>query len=219
MARFSYDEVDNYGGNGGGGFFSLQNDGDVAKVRFMYNKLEDIEGLAVHQIEIDGKKRYVNCLREYGKPVDDCPFCKAGMFVQAKLFIPVYDVESGQTKTWERGKKFFGKMASICSRYASKEDLVSHIFEVERHGKKGDTQTTYEIYDCEKDKISLEDLPDAPEIVGKLVLDKSKEEMQYFLDYSEFPDANEGQSSRRSSRSSEEMPIRRRTPSSNEDTF
>lgn len=216
MARFSYEEADNYGGNGGHGFFSLANDGDVAKVRFMYNKLEDIEGVAVHQIEVNDKKRYVNCLREYGKPVDDCPLCKKGMFVNAKLFIPVFDIESGQVKVWERGKKFFGKMASLCSRYASKEDLVSHIFEVERHGKKGDTQTTYEIYDCEKDGTTLEDLPEVPDIVGGLVLDKDKDELQYFADYGEFPDSDNTPKRR-----SEEMPVRRRTPSTvnNEDTF
>jgi len=214
MARFSYEEADNYGGNGGHGFFSLANDGDVAKVRFMYNKLEDIEGVAVHQIELNDKKRYVNCLREYGHPVDDCPLCKKGLFVNAKLFIPVYDIESGQVKIWERGKKFFGKMASLCSRYASKEDLVSHIFEVERHGKKGDTQTTYEIYDVEKDGTTLEDLPELPEIVGGLVLDKDKDELQYFVDYGDFPDSDNAPK-----RKTEEMPVRRRTPSSNEDTF
>lgn len=217
MARFSYEEVDNYGGNGGHGFLSIPNDGDVVKVRFMYNKLEDIEGLAVHQIELDGKKRYVNCLREYGKPVDDCPLCKKGMFVTAKLFIPVFDIESGNVKIWERGKKFFGKMAGLCSRYASKDDLVSHIFEIERHGKKGDTQTTYEVYECEKDDTTLEDLPEAPDVIGGLVLDKDKDELQYFVDYDEFPDSSNSGSSRRSVR--EEEPIRRRTPRNNEDTF
>ena len=217
MARFSYDEVDNYGGNGGSGFFSLPNDGDVASVRFMYNKLEDIEGVAVHQIELNGKKRYVNCLREYGHPVDDCPLCKSGSFVQAKLFIPVYDIATEQVKIWERGKKFFGKIAGICSRYASKENLVSHIFEVERHGKKGDTQTTYEIFEVKNDDIALEDLPEVPEIVGGLVLDKSKDEMQYFIDYGEFSDAGEKPAKRSAT---PDMPVRRRTPStSNEDTF
>lgn len=216
MARFSYTEVDNYGGNGGHGFFSLSNDGDVAKVRFMYNKLEDIEGVAVHEIQVNDKKRYVNCLREYGHPVDDCPLCKKGMFVNAKLFIPVYDIESGQVKIWERGKKFFGKIAGLCTRYASKDDLVSHIFEVERHGKKGDTQTTYEIYPVSEDDTTLEDLPEVPEIVGGLVLDKDKDELQYFVDYGEFPDSDNAPR-----RKTEEMPIRRRTPATvdNEDTF
>ena len=217
MARFSYTEVDNYGGNGGHGFFSLSNDGDVARVRFMYNKLEDIEGVAVHEIQVNDKKRYVNCLREYGHPVDDCPLCKKGMFVNAKLFIPVYDIESGQVKIWERGKKFFGKIAGLCTRYASKDDLVSHIFEVERHGKKGDTQTTYEIYPVSSDETTLEELPEVPEIVGGLVLDKDKDELQYFVDYGEFPDSADNTPRRKP----DEMPIRRRTPATvdNEDTF
>ena len=30
MARFNAQEADNYGGQGGGGFFSLKNDKDVA---------------------------------------------------------------------------------------------------------------------------------------------------------------------------------------------
>lgn len=216
--RFSYNEADNYGGNGGGGFLSIPNDGDVVKVRFMYNKLEDVEGLAVHEVEVDGKRRYVNCLREYGKPVDDCPLCKAGAFVNAKLFIPVYDIESGQVKVWERGKKFFGKIAGICSRYASKDNLVSHIFEIERHGKKGDTQTTYEVYECGADETALEDLPEINDVVGSIVLDKSKDELQYYVDYKEFPDASSEGVSRRSS--TPDMPVRRRTPAtSNEDTF
>ena len=216
MARFSYEDAENYGGNGGGGFFSLPNDGDVARVRFMYNKLEDVEGVSVHEIELNGKKRYVSCLREYNQSIDTCPFCKKGMFVNAKLFIPIYDVDSGQTKIWERGKKFFGKIAGLCSRYASKEDLVNHIFEVERHGKKGDTQTTYEIFDCDKDNTSLEDLPEVQSAIGTIVLDKNADEMQYFLDYGEFPDTSEERPARRSST---DMPVRRRTPSSSEDTF
>ena len=218
MARFSYEEADNYGGNGGHGFFSLANDGDVARVRFMYNKLEDIEGVAVHQIELDGKKRYVNCLREYGRPVDDCPLCKKGMFVNAKLFIPVYDIESDTVKIWERGKKFFGKIAGLCSRYAAKDDLVSQVFEVERHGKKGDTQTTYEIYPVgNPDKTVLEDLPEVPDVVGSIVLDKSADEMQYFIDYGEFPDSDPV--ARRGSRAEREEEPRRRTPASREDVY
>jgi len=219
MARFSYDEVDNYGGGGSGNFLSIPNDGDVVKVRFLYNGLDDIEGVAIHQIEVDGKRKYVNCLREYGKPVDDCPLCKAGMFVNAKLFIPVYDVESGQVKIWERGKKFFGKLAGICSRYASKDSLVSHLFEIERHGKKGDTQTTYEVYECGSDDTVLEDLPEAPDIIGSIVLDKSKDELQYFLDYGDFPGSDSADRPARRSTSSDEMPVRRRTPRNNEDTF
>ena len=74
MARFNTETAEHYGGNGGAGYFSLKNDKDVAQVRFMYNSIDDVEGYAVHQVEIDGKKRYVNCLREYNQPIDTCPF-------------------------------------------------------------------------------------------------------------------------------------------------
>lgn len=218
MARFTYDQADSFGGNGGHGFFSLKNDGDIAKVRFLYDSLEDVTGVAVHQVEVDGKKRYVNCLREYGRPVDDCPFCKSGSFVNAKLFIPVYDVDSQQVKIWERGKKFFGKMSSLCQRYAASEPLCSHTFEIERHGKPGDTATTYEIYECGKDSSVLADLPEVPEIIGGVVLDKSADEMRYYLDYGSFPDLT-SEPRRREPVQSDEPVMRRRTPVNREDTF
>ena len=77
MATFDVNTADNYGGSGGGSFFSLKDDKDTAQVRFMYNSLEDVVGYAVHEIEVGGKKRYINCLREYNQPVDDCPLCAA----------------------------------------------------------------------------------------------------------------------------------------------
>lgn len=221
MARFKYDEAEHYGGQGGSGFFYLRDDGEVATVRFMYGGIDDVEGLSVHQIELDGKKRYVNCLREYNQPVDDCPFCRARMFTSAKLFIPIYDVDDGSVKIWERGKKFFSKMSSLCSRYP---DIVSHVFEIERNGKKGDTATTYEIYEQKHDDCTLEDLPELPKVLGGLVLDKSAEDMEYFLLTEQFPpetgEEDDAPVRRRGRREvEEERPVRRhsrRTPANKE---
>jgi hypothetical protein len=75
--RVSVDDAEKYGGQGGGGYFSLKDDGDTARVRFLYDSIEDVEGYCVHEVEIGDKKKYVNCLREYGDPVDKCPFCEA----------------------------------------------------------------------------------------------------------------------------------------------
>lgn len=185
MARFNANNnLDNYGGQEGRtGFFTLKNDGDVARVRFMYNTVEDIEGVSVHSVEIDEKKRYVNCLREYNEPLSVCPFCREHMSVQVKIFVPIYDVDDDKVKIWERGKKFFNKLSGLCSRY---KRLVEKEFEIERHGKPGDQATTYEIFpvdDCEK--LTLEDLPEFPE--NRLLLEKSAEDMEYFIDEGEFP--------------------------------
>lgn len=198
MARFNTETAEHYGGNGGAGYFSLKNDKDVAQVRFMYNSIDDVEGYAVHQVEIDGKKRYVNCLREYNQPVDTCPFCKARMFTTAKLFIPIYNVDEERVQIWERGKKFISKISSICARYPN---VVSHIFEIERNGKKGETSTTYEIYEVGKDDTTLEDLPEQNPVLGTLVLDKSADDMEFFIDNKYFPpDGDDAPVRRRASR-------------------
>lgn len=205
MARFNTETADKYGGQGGAGYFSLKNDKDVATVRFMYNGIDDVVGYAVHQVEIDDKKRYVNCLREYNEPKDKCPFCRENKFTTAKLFIPVYNIDQDRVQIWERGKKFISKISSICARYP---EVVSHKFEIERNGAKGDTSTTYEIYEVGKDDTTLEDLPEAQEILGTIVLDKSADDMEFFLDNGYFPpEGDDAPVRRRSSRQEEEPPF------------
>lgn len=220
MARFNHETAENYGGNGGHGFFSLANDKDTATVRFMYDSIDDLQGYAVHEVEIDGRKRYVNCLREYNSPIDDCPFCKEHHFQLAKLYIPLYVLDekgNGEVKLWERGKKFISKISSLCSRYPN---LCSHIFEIERNGKKGEQTTTYEIYEVDKDATIMEDLPEVPEILGGVVLDKSAEDMEFYLDHGYFPEAveNTKPTERRTERRPEgrRESTERRTPSRRE---
>lgn len=233
MARFSADEVDNYGGNGGSSFFSLKNDGDTARVRFMYNGMKDVAGYAVHEAEVDGKRRYINCIREYNEPKAHCPLCNSGYFQKAKLYIPLYDIDENEVKLWERGKNFFGKISGICARYASgSTPLVGHTFDVERHGKKGDTSTTYEIYETGSDDTTLEDLPEVPEILGSIILDKSFNDLEYFVSEGCFPN-NDGAPFRQISNKDEvpfdtrndegnnysNRPTGRRTPSRRGDAF
>ena len=206
MARFNYSEAEKYGGQGGAGYFSLKNDKDVATVRFMYNGIDDVEGYAVHQVEVDGKKRYVNCLRAYNEPIDKCPFCREKKFQQAKLFIPIYNVDEDKAQIWERGKKFFAKISSLCARYANGVNLVSQQFEIERNGKAHDTQTTYEIFPVERpDETTLDDLPDIPNILGSVVLDKTAEDMEFYLENGTFP-SDDAPVRRRSQRSDDEAP-------------
>lgn len=212
MARFNASNINNYGGSGGSGYFSLKDDGDVATVRFLYNNEEDVEGYAVHQVEVDGRKRYVNCLREYNDPISACPFCQRGEFQMAKLFIPVYNEDTKKVQVWERGKKFFNKISGICARYGSKNDIVSQTFDIQRNGAKGDTNTTYEIFrtDDAPDDKTLDDF-EMPNILGSIVLDKSAEDMEFYLDKGYFP--AEDDVPRRSSskeRDEEEAPRRRR---------
>ena len=218
MARFRADEADNYGGQGGRGFFSIQNDKEVKQVRFMYDNVDDIEGMSVHKIKLDDKDRYVNCLREYNQPVDDCPFCRDKIPVQARLFVPVYNLDEDAVQIWDRGKTMFSKMTSLCSRYATKNNLVNNIFEIERNGKPKDTKTTYEIFQVDKDNTEISDLGELPKILGTVVLDKTAEDMEYYLEEKEFPPTDDDEKPvRRNSRddkrdSRESRQQSRRTP-------
>ena len=211
MAGFSISQTEQIGAerSGGGGFFSLKNDRDVARVRLLFNDAEDVRAHSVHEVEVDGKKRWVDCLREYGAPIDDCPFCKAGRYVNFKYFIPLFNIDANTTQVWERGKKFGSKLASICGRYAP---VINHTFEIERIGKAGDQQTTYEIYETGDADGSLEDFDFNPNPVGTIILQKSASDMEYYLKNGCFP--NNGGNSRNDSADSAPV-YQRRTPANN----
>ena len=217
MARFNYQEAEHYGNGGGSGYFSLKDDGDTAKVRFLFNGIEDVDGYSVHQVEVDGRNRYVNCLRAYNDPMDACPFCKEHMTAKAKMFIPVYNIDEDKVQLWERGKRFFSEISSLCARYANGTHLVSQVFEIERRGLKCDTNTTYGIYPIgQPDGIELEDLPEIPDPLGVIILDKKADDMNYYLDNGKFREtgARQQQPVRRG-----QSEVRRRTPATGSQVF
>lgn len=225
MARFNMQDAENYGAVKNS-YFSLKDDGDTAVIRFLYNDINDVEGVATHEVTLeDGKKIDVECLRAYNEPLHKCPLCEAGYKVNAKLFIPIYDVSSKESKIWTRGRTFFQKLSSLCSRY---NPLVSMPFEIERCGKKGDTNTTYETYPTQMDDAMIEDFPEI-KAEGLVFQVKTPEEMQTYLETGSFGDEqttvrNERQSNRqspaRNRREQTTTPVRRRPASyNNEDSF
>lgn len=223
MSRFSFEEAENYGAQKNN-YFSLKDDGDVAKIRFLYNDMNDIEGVAVHEIEVNGKRMDVECLRSYNEPVEKCPLCADGRKVNAKLFVPVYDEDSKESKIWTRGRTFFQKLSSLCSHF---NPLVSTVFEVERVGKKGDTSTTYETYNIKSDDAKIEDFPEI-KAEGVTFQVKTADELNYFLDTGMFPQeenntrTNVARGTRQagnSRRATRETPVRRRPNYNDEESF
>lgn len=184
MARFKAADVDNYKTSNGGAFFSLANDGDYEQVRLMYNTMEDVELFSVHEIEVNGQTYWVNCNREYDEPLDNCPLCKAGNKLNVKMWVPLYIENTKEVKVWERGRTFVSKLESAARRFTP---LCSNIFEIERNGKKGDQQTTYELIHIKRDEVTLEQLPETPQILGTFVKELTSEQMQDFLDTGKLP--------------------------------
>lgn len=200
MGRLTGDNIEQYttnGGSGKGSYFSLKNDKETARVRFLYESASDIEGFTVHRVRVGDRDRYVNCLADEG----ECPFCRAGLQKFVKIFVPIFNETTGQIQTWERGQKFYGKLSGLCARY---NNLVSRTFDIERNGKPKDTQTTYEIYPVgDADGTTLDDILDDCGVdsltnpLGTIILNKTADDMEYYLNNDDFP-------------SKDDTPIRRR---------
>lgn len=204
--KCTINDAENYVGSGGN-FFKLENDGETAKIRFMYNTIDDVEYTVVHEIEVGDKKRFVNCLRAYDEPVDNCPLCAAGSRAKPLLFLPIYNEDAKETQIWQRGRSFEGTISGLCSRY---NPLVGTVIEIERHGKKGDKNTTYQPYPGKSDDVTLDDLPEKPDPVGTIVLDKTFDELSYFVENGTFAEEDTKPVDRRAERTPQQ-PISQRS--------
>ena len=149
MAKISLANSGKYSSGATNDFFTLADDGDIARVRFLYEEPDgsDVDYFLVHEVEVDGKKRYAACLAvddEGNLHPDDCPLCQAGYKRIEKLFLQVYVEDEDKVKTWDRGKTFVSKIMTYINRYGS---LVAQPIEIERRGKKGSMcyGTTYPI--------------------------------------------------------------------------
>lgn len=175
MARIdisNLDQVMEQFSGGGAGFFSLKNDKDCAKVRFLHTDQHSLDIVIVHQVEIGGKKRWVSCLSDESH---QCPLCKAGNQQVLKLFLQLEDLRDGKRKIWERGKTFIPTIIGMMNKYG---DLNNRVYEIERQGKAGDTSTKYQLYPLDRDNGSSEHTRE--ELIGpdKFVLELSYEELE-----------------------------------------
>lgn len=184
MGTFSMDEADNYGKSNAGSFFTLKNDKDTARVRFLYRTMDDVKGIAAHKVDVNGKERYVNCLRSYNEPIDNCPFCKAQYKLIPRIFVKLYNVDTDEFQIWERGKTFFSTLASIANHC---NPMCNQVVEVTRNGKAGDQKTTYTTYPIENSAFNLDEF-DEVDAMGSIVLQKTASEMNYYIQNGKFED-------------------------------
>ena len=194
MARLTGSNIEQFNAGSGsskGSYFSLKDDKDTARVRFLYNGAEDIEGFTVHRVKVGDRERYVNCLVEDKGSIADCPFCQAKYPKFAKMFIPLYNEDTDQIQTWERGQKFYGTISGLCARYPK---IVSRTFDIERNGKAGEQTTTYSVYPVgDADGTTVQDILDdmgmesLPNPLGTIILNKSADEMEAYIETGDFP--------------------------------
>lgn len=192
MPVVGINDVDNYKFQGDFGFLSLPNDKDVAKVRFYIESMDDLKFYVVHKVtDKQGNSRYVNCLRTYDQPIDDCPFCQQSITnkefkTQVKMFLPVLDMQDNQVKIFERGRTFKNELEGVIRRNSP---LVNYPCEIERNGEKGSTDTVYKVYPLaqEKDNTMIADLPEEPDLLDGYIIEMSIDEMNDFLNTGVLP--------------------------------
>ena len=196
MPEISLNDLENYNTPGDFEYLTLKDDGDIAKVRFYIESMDDLRFNVVHQVvDKNGKRRYVNCLRTYDQPLEDCPLCadslknKDHKFI-VKLFLPVLDLDDNKVKIFERGKSFKNEIEGYIRRNAP---LVNYPCEIERNGAKGSTDTTYKVYPLaqEKDETMIKDLPERPQLLGSYILEMDVEQMKHFLETGILPSTKE----------------------------
>lgn len=190
------DEADDYKPQSDFDFLQLKEDKDVAKVRFYIESLDDVKMYVVHQVEDKkGKKRYVNCLRTYDSPIDDCPLCRESLQnkdlkIQVKMFLPVLDMDDNRVKIFERGRTFYKELEGHVRRNTP---LCNFPCEIERNGAKGSTDTVYKVFPLaqEKDSTMIKDMPEEPELLNGYILEMTIGEMEDFLSTGELPNSTE----------------------------
>lgn len=198
MGRVDFNDVDSYQSNSGSSqFFSLANNKDKAIVKFLVDDIMDLEILAVHEINVDGKMRKVSCLRSFNEPITNCPLCAAGNKITIRYYVPmmVYSADSlgnyvGTVKLWEKGKNFKSDISTMVTSY---QPLSNYPIEITRNGEKGDMHTTYTFLPVLNPSITSKIPPvdwdniEIPTAMGSIVLDKNFDEITYFLANSKFP--------------------------------
>lgn len=178
-------------------FFRLENDGDIKLVRLLCKSVDDIPVVTYHYEEVDGYSRKISCLRDsYDDPYSKCPLCKAGKTITAKKYFQllVYatdkngnpvDGQQPELQIWDRGKKFVDKLKSIQTRLERKgKNICDVFFDIERIGKKGDTSTTYELYertDLDAGRYPIT-IPEMYNPIGKSVYDYSFEQLTNYVE-------------------------------------
>lgn len=159
-------------------FDALKDDGDIARVRFLYTNPESLDLELIHEVEDEGKKKRIVCLEA------DCPLCENLGRPRIKAFIFLYNYTSGQVEVWDRGPTIINDLIGYIER---KGDLNNRDYEIKRHGKKGDSKTRYQLFDCDlgpmidpKTKQEIP-MPEKPNLYKTMVLRVSAEEMADML--------------------------------------
>lgn len=133
----SFKKASTYNEERFGNLFLLRNDGDEAKVIFLYRNFDDVLIGYTHYVKSNDYNGYVHCLGR------GCPACSKGLRVQTKLFIPLYNCDTGEIQFWDRSSRFENQLETDV--FKNYPDPSQFVFTIQRKGAAGSMDTTYSI--------------------------------------------------------------------------
>lgn len=178
------------------GYFKLK-DGEEALVRLVYSSPKEFEIATVHEVKIKESFRRVLCLRDAREPVEKCPLCASGSQVKARFFMKLIryvvdefgKVTGAFAEVANLPKKYSDTVNSLIVEYG---DLKDQVFKIKRTGSDKDTTYTFmyanpvkysEANGFVKDFSAFDDF----DLAHHSYLEKTKEDMEEFLQTGEFP--------------------------------
>ena len=106
-------------------FFGLKHDADEAVVTILSNKVSDIERADVHFVDVGGKKKCVRCNG------DGCPICAHGVAKESRIFIHLFNHNTGEEGVWSRTDKILPQLDEVEQSWG---DLVGVPLKIARQG-------------------------------------------------------------------------------------
>lgn len=180
----------NYGEDGHAKWFSIHNDGERRVVRFLLKGVDDVDFFSVHNVKINGRNRWVNCLRETADaPISDCPFCAHGDRARIRAFIQLID-EDGELAVWDRPAVVVRQLRGLLQHIQG--PLYNTPVEITRIGAPGSKNTQYVFHETQPKPVS-DDILNTRLDAKRFVLNKSAEDISHYLDNGDFPGYDKGQ--------------------------
>lgn len=129
---------------GGNSFFKLQ-DGQTARVRFLYNLITEIEPLCVHSVNEGNNYAIIDCSRGPGEPLENCKWCASGNNPVGRVVLPLYNMDSNQIEYWVRSTSWVkGTLLPCLEEIPQNQPISGQTFKIKRTGKTMQ-DTTYNV--------------------------------------------------------------------------
>lgn len=162
------------------GLFVLRDDGDYRDVIILYRSISDVLIADTHYIKSPDYSGYCHCLGR------GCPACAKKIRVQTKLFVPLYDIQTGEILFFDRNSRFEQQLTrDVINKCANPSEYV---FRITRKGIAGDVNTVYSFVPIYRntvksyDEIMAEHNCTSPEFYSRICKEFSASELQSKLD-------------------------------------